>query len=88
MTTFEKILADVKEVILDTIDVAPEKIIPTASLRDDLDADSLDSIEIVMALEDKFAVVFLQEVTEKLVTVNDLVCHIETMVIDAAASVV
>ena len=49
----------------------------TASFKEDLGADSLESVEVVMALEDEFGIHIPDEETEKLVTVGDLVEYVE-----------
>ena len=57
--------------------VKPEEIKPTASFRDDLGSDSLDAVELIMALEEKFGIEIPDEDAEKLKTVNDATKYIE-----------
>ena len=52
MAVFDK----VKEIIVKELKVEPEKVVETASLKDDLGADSLDAVEIIMDIEDEFGV--------------------------------
>lgn len=73
MSNFESVFDGVKTVILEATSVTESAVHLDASIREDLGADSLDSIEIVMALEDKFGVQLSEEAAEKIRTVNDLV---------------
>jgi len=61
-----------QRVIANKICVDKSKVIATASLRDDLGADSLDEVELVMALEDDFNVSIPDEDAEKIKTVQDV----------------
>jgi acyl carrier protein len=72
-------LERVQEIILEIIDIDRDRITLEASLRDDLEADSLASVEIVMALEDCFKIEISEELARGLNTVGDLVCAIEAM---------
>lgn len=63
----------VKKVIVDSLGVDEDKVLPTANIMDDLGADSLDGVELNMALEEEFGVEILDDEAEKLVTVHDLV---------------
>lgn len=73
------VLEKVRDIILDVIDIEREKITPEASLRDDLNADSLASVEIVMALEDEFNIEIDEDLARSLATVGELIAAIETM---------
>lgn len=73
MNVFEK----VKEIILDQIRVAPEKITLDAILVEDLGADSLDAVNVVMALEDEYDISITDEVAQEFKTVKDVVTYIE-----------
>lgn len=73
------VLEKVRDIIQDVIDIEREKITPEASLRDDLNADSLASVEIVMALEDEFDIEIDEQMARSLATVGELVAAIETM---------
>jgi acyl carrier protein len=70
------ILDKVKEVIADKLDVDIEKIVPEANFANDLGADSLDVVELVMALEEDFGVEIPDEEAEKLQTVQAVVDYI------------
>ena len=67
----------VKKVIVDQLDVSVEEITETASFVDDLGADSLDVVELVMGLEEEFEIEIPDEEAEKIRTVNDAVTYIE-----------
>jgi len=67
----------VKEIIFDQLDVEEEDVTLEASFRDDLEADSLDVVELVMELEDEFDLEIADEEAEKIVTVGDAVEYIE-----------
>lgn len=73
MDTFEQI----KTIILEQVEVEPAKIDMKADLRADLGADSLESVEIVMALEETFGVEISDDVAESLKTVGDLVQFVD-----------
>jgi acyl carrier protein len=66
----------VKKVIAEQLEVAPEKIVPEARFTDDLQADSLDLVELVMALEEEFEVEIPDEDAEKILTVQDAADYI------------
>jgi acyl carrier protein len=69
--------AQVKEIIVDQLGVDEAQVKPEASFIDDLGADSLDTVELVMAFEDKFDIEIPDEVAEKLVTVGDAISHLK-----------
>lgn len=73
--TFEK----VKEIIVETISVDEDKVTMEAKLADDLGADSLDAVELNMALEEAFDISISDEDLMKFVTVGDIVNHIESV---------
>ena len=73
MSNRDAILAKVQSVILESTDVDRSKIHMHANLRDDLGADSLVSIEIVMALEDAFGVQITEAKAAEIRTVGDLI---------------
>ena len=66
----------VKKVIAESLRIE-EDFKETASFKDDLGADSLESVEVVMALEDEFGIHIPDEETEKLVTVGDLITFVK-----------
>ena len=67
----------VRSIIAEQLGVKPEQVTPQASFIDDLGADSLDTVELVMALEEEFGVEIPDEEAEKLVTVGDATKYIE-----------
>ena len=67
----------VKDIIVEQLGVNPEQVTPTASFIEDLGADSLDTVELVMAFEEEFGVEVPDEDAEKLQTVGDFVKYIE-----------
>ena len=68
---------DVKAIIVEQLGVKPEEVTLSASFVDDLGADSLDTVELVMALEEKFDLEIPDEDAEKLLAVQDAVSYIE-----------
>ena len=68
----------VQEIIAEKLDLDPEDITMESSLDDDLEADSLDVIEIITALEDEFNITFQQEDLQEMEKVSDLVSYIES----------
>jgi acyl carrier protein len=73
-----EIPAKVKEVIVEQLGVDAEKVRSEASFIDDLGADSLDIVELVMAMEEEFDIEIPDEEAEKLKTVNDVVSYLQT----------
>ena len=65
------VAAKVKEIIVQQLGVDAEKVTPEASFVDDLGADSLDVVELVMAFEEEFGVEIPDEAAEKIATVKD-----------------
>lgn len=71
------VFADVKEIIVDLLGVDEAKVTPEARFREDLEADSLDIVELIMAFEDKFGSEISDEDAQKISTVGDVVKFIE-----------
>ena len=67
----------VKEIIINELGVEPEKVTPEASFVEDLGADSLDTVELVMAFEEEFGIEIPDEDAEKITTVKDALAYIE-----------
>ena len=67
------VVAKVKEIIVQQLGVDAEKVTPEASFVDDLGADSLDVVELVMAFEEEFEVEIPDEAAEKIATVKDAI---------------
>ncbi|HEY8490641.1 MAG TPA: acyl carrier protein [Dehalococcoidia bacterium] len=77
-TVFER----VRNIIVEQLGVDPEEVVPTASFVDDLNADSLDLVELIMAMEEEFSdgertIEISDEDAEKIVTVQDAVDYIK-----------
>jgi len=67
----------VKSVIAEQLGVKPEEVTDQAKFVDDLGADSLDTVELVMALEEEYGIEIPDEDAEKLTTVGDAIKYIE-----------
>ena len=70
----------VKNVIVEQLGVEAETVTPEASFIDDLGADSLDIVELVMTMEEEFDLEIPDEDAEKIKTVNDVVSYIKAKV--------
>ncbi|MFM7474194.1 MAG: acyl carrier protein [Microcystis aeruginosa] len=70
----------VKKVVVEQLEVEPEKVTPEASFANDLQADSLDVVELVMALEEEFDIEIPDEAAEQIDTVGKAVDHISEKV--------
>ncbi|HEX6912984.1 MAG TPA: acyl carrier protein [Longimicrobium sp.] len=70
--------AKVKEIIINELGVDAEKVTPEASFVEDLGADSLDTVELVMAFEEEFGMEIPDEEAEKLRTVGDAISYISS----------
>lgn len=68
---------DVKAIIAEQLGVKLEEVTESASFIDDLGADSLDTVELVMALEEKFGVEIPDEDAEKMATVGEAIKYLE-----------
>jgi len=68
----------VKEIICSQLEVSPEKLRPEASFIDDLKADSLAVVELVLAFEQEFKITIPEEDTEQIKTVKDATNYIQT----------
>ena len=73
----ENVEARVKEIIAQQLEVNPEQVRPEASFTDDLKADSLAVVELVLALEEHFGIEIPDEDTETIKTVKDAVDYIK-----------
>ena len=67
----------VKQIIVDQLSVEESEVMPTASFVDDLGADSLDRVELIMAFEEAFDIEIPDEEAEKIATVQDAIDYIE-----------
>ncbi len=73
-TTFERI----KAIIVELLGVDPAKVTMEARFREDLEADSLDLVELIMAFEDKFGGEISDEDAQKITTVGEAVTYLES----------
>ncbi len=70
---------DVKEVVVEQLNVNPDEVKEESKFVEDLGADSLDVVELVMALEEKFDIEIPDEDAEKITTVSDAIKFIENI---------
>ncbi len=68
----------IKAIIAEQLGVKPEEVTPQASFIDDLGADSLDTVELIMALEEEFNIEIPDEDAEKMTTVGDAISYIDS----------
>ena len=68
----------VRKIVVEHLNVDPEKVVDKASFIDDLGADSLDQVELVMAFEEEFEIEVPDEEAEKLQSVGDVVTYIKS----------
>ena len=71
------VLDQIKEVLKDTMDIDESKITLDAKLKEDLELDSLDSVELIMSAEEEFGIEIPDEDVMNFKTVNDIVNYIE-----------
>jgi acyl carrier protein len=67
----------VKEIIVEQLGVEEDQVTPEASFIDDLGADSLDTVELIMAFEEEFDIEIPDEEAEKIVTVKDAIGYVK-----------
>lgn len=72
----QKLLFRIRPIIAKQLRVSEEGIVPNAKIRDDLGIDSLNSIELIMALEEEFAIEIIDSDAEKMVTINDIIVYL------------
>ena len=73
-----EIAEKVKQIIVDKLSVTEEQVQPEASFQQDLGADSLDQVELIMKLEEEFGFQIEDSESEKIVTVGDAIALIES----------
>lgn len=71
--TFEK----VKKIVVDMLGVEPSKVVPEARFREDLEADSLDLVELIMQFEEEFGGTISDEEAQQIKTVQQVVDYVE-----------
>ena len=67
----------VKDIVVEQLGVNADQVVPEAKFIEDLGADSLDTVELIMALEEEFGIEVPDEEAEKLVSVGDVIRYIE-----------
>ncbi|MCL2672979.1 MAG: acyl carrier protein [Alphaproteobacteria bacterium] len=77
MTETKTVTERVKKIVVDHLGVDADKVNENAAFIDDLGADSLDTVELVMAFEEEFGVVIPDDAAEKIKTVKDAITFIE-----------
>jgi acyl carrier protein len=73
----ESVEEKVKQIIVDELGVEESEVTPNARFIDDLGADSLDNVELVMRFEEEFGIEIPDEEAEKIVSVRDAIAYIE-----------
>ena len=74
----QAVFDQVKAIIVDKLNVDGGKVTPTARFREDLEADSLDLVELIMEFEEKFGGEISDEEAQKITTVGDAVSYLST----------
>jgi acyl carrier protein len=74
-----EVAAKVKAIIVDKLGVEEADVVATASFTNDLGADSLDTVELIMEFEKEFGISIPDEEAEKISTVGDAISHIEAI---------
>lgn len=75
----------VKKIIIEQLNVEDDQVTPTARFAEDLGADSLDNMEMVMAFETEFELEIPDEDTEKIANMQDAVAYIQSRKVEAGA---
>ena len=73
----EDVSSKVKKIVADHLGIDEAKVTEESSFTDDLGADSLDTVELVMAFEEEFNIEIPDEIAEKITTIKDAIEHIE-----------
>ncbi|MCL2638254.1 MAG: acyl carrier protein [Oscillospiraceae bacterium] len=77
MEDYKMVFEKVRTIIVDQLDVEEEKVTLTANIQDDLGADSLDIVDLVMSFEEEFDMEIPDDQVENIKTVGDIVKYIE-----------
>ncbi len=72
----EAIFEKVRDIIVDKLNVDPAQVVPEARFREDLKADSLDLVELIMAFEEEFGGTISDEDAQKITTVGEAVAYL------------
>ena len=75
----DNITEKVTEIIVEQLGVSADQVKPESKMIEDLGADSLDAVELVMAVEEEFGIEVPDEQAEKLISVGDIVSHVESV---------
>lgn len=73
-----EVVEKVTNIIVDRLGVTKEQVTLEASFKEDLSADSLDVVELIMELEEEFSIEISEEDTDKISTVGDVISYIES----------
>ena len=73
----ENIQEKVTEIIVEQLSVTADQVTPESKMIEDLGADSLDAVELVMAVEEEFGIEVPDDAAEKLISVGDIISHVE-----------
>ena len=80
MSNNQEVFDKVKKIIIDHLGAEEAKVVESASFIDDLGADSLDQVELVMAFEEEFGIEIPDEAAEEITTVGNAVKHISEVI--------
>ena len=78
MLTLQKIEEEVRKIIVTQLDISEDEVVPEASFTDDLGADSLDTVELIMQLEEEFGIEIPDEDAETITTVQAAVDYLDS----------
>lgn len=75
-----KVEGQIRKIIAEQLSVAKEVLVPSANILEDLGADSLDTVELVMALEEEFSIDIPDDVAERMCTVGEVVATVQSRI--------
>ena len=76
----QEIFEKIKAIIIDELNCSPDKVTMDAKLKDDLGADSIDAIQIIMDLEDTFGISIEEDNADAIPTVGNLVEYVQSLI--------